>query len=108
MKIDVEGYEPEVLRGATRALAGRRIRHVLFEDHNCRESEAVALLKESGYRLYSIGWAMSGLSLAPIDAGPLATSYEAPSYLETLAPEEAVERCSARGWLSLRHRLGRS
>jgi FkbM family methyltransferase len=108
LKLDVEGYEPEVLRGTTRALVERRIRHVLFEDHHPPgKSETVALLKGAGYRLYSIGWAMRGPILAQIEEGRLAYSYEAPSYLATLAPDEAVDRCSTRGWLAFRHRLGR-
>jgi FkbM family methyltransferase len=107
MKLDVEGYELEVLRGTAHAIASRRIRHILFEDHHGGESEAADYLKAAGYRLYSIGWSMRGLTLAPIDDGPLAASYEAPSYLATLAPEEAVARCSAKGWVALRHRLGR-
>ncbi|HEX6389188.1 MAG TPA: FkbM family methyltransferase, partial [Solirubrobacteraceae bacterium] len=34
LKIDVEGHEPEVLRGARRLLESGRVRDIIFEDHD--------------------------------------------------------------------------
>ena len=48
LKLDVEGFESEVLAGAARALEGRRIRHVVFEDHDVSRSAAVQRLHEAG------------------------------------------------------------
>lgn len=102
LKIDVEGYEPQALKGASQALASRRIRHVVFEDLAVNESEAVRILRDSGFRLFSLGWTMRGLILRPIEQGSLAKDYEAPNFIATLEPDELLARCSARGWQALR------
>jgi len=52
MKIDVEGYELEVLRGAMTALADRRIRLIQLEWNGCADRAPIAkLLAGCGYRL---------------------------------------------------------
>jgi FkbM family methyltransferase len=98
LKLDVEGHELQALRGAKRALESRRIRHIVFEDHQGRGSAVVRFLESFGYRVYSIGWSVKGPRLAPIEGGRLAADYEAPSYLATLEPNEAQERCARAGW----------
>ncbi len=105
MKMDVEGYEAHVLRGARRALAERRIRHIIFEDHDVAHSEVVAILRAAGYRLYSLGWTMRGLRLAAIETGSLAHSYEAPNFIATIAPDDVERRLQPRGWQVLSSRL---
>ena len=98
LKLDVEGFEASVLRGAQRLLAGRRLRHIVFEDHDAERSEVVRLLKASGYRLFAIGWSMRGLVLGPIERGPRAAPFEAPSFVATTEPEAVIARTAPRGW----------
>jgi FkbM family methyltransferase len=107
LKLDVEGHELSVLQGAQIALASRRIRHIVFENHEGHDSATVRYLAASGYAIFALGWSMRGLKLAPIGGGELATRYEAPSCLATLAPEEALARCRERGWRVLSRRLVR-
>ncbi|MGE3312511.1 MAG: FkbM family methyltransferase [Limisphaerales bacterium] len=102
MKLDVEGFEPQVLKGSQRALAERRIRNIVFEDHSVGDSEVVRILAGAGYRLFSLGWSMRGLRVEPIGAGNLAAHYEAPSFIATVEPEELLNRCRPRGWRALR------
>ncbi|MEJ5277185.1 MAG: FkbM family methyltransferase [Thermogemmata sp.] len=108
LKLDVEGYEPQVLKGSVHALTERRITHIVFEDHSVADSEVVRILNSTGYRLYSLGWSMRGLRIAPIAIGSLATCYEAPSFIATLDPDEVLTRCQQRGWRSLRCQIRRS
>jgi FkbM family methyltransferase len=108
LKLDVEGYERQVLEGASKAMASRHVRHVVFEDHRGRGSDVIRLLESWGYEVYSVGWSVMGPRLGPIDGPPLAKDYEAPSYLATLHPDEARRRCARRGWLVLRRDLGRT
>ena len=107
LKLDVEGYEPQVLRGSTRALAERRVRHIVFEDHALDNSEVARILREAGYHLFSLGWSMRGLSVHPVERGSLAREYEAPNYIATHEPAEVLARCRPRGWVVLGNRLTR-
>jgi FkbM family methyltransferase len=105
LKLDVEGYEAQVLRGSAHLLAGRRVRHIVFEDHAVDGSEVIRLLREAGYYLFSLGWSMRGLRIQPIEAGSLATKYEAPNFIGTLDPDEVLARCRPKGWLVLSGRI---
>ena len=107
VKLDVEGFEASVLRGAQRLLSARRLRHVVFEDHDVERSEVVRMLRDAGYHLFTIGWRMRGLELGPIERGPLAAPFEAPSYVATTAPEDLVARTTTRGWRVLSTRFSR-
>jgi hypothetical protein len=64
----------------------------------------VPLLRAADYRLFSLGWRMRGLRVEPIEAGALSTRYEAPSFIATVEPEQALARCQSKGWLALRRR----
>jgi FkbM family methyltransferase len=98
MKMDVEGHEPAVLRGAERLLVGRRIRHLVFEEHEGAGSETCRLLNDSGYRLFQIGWRINGPVLAPLTAPPVCRPFEAPSYLATVDAEGAITASRESGW----------
>lgn len=52
IKIDVEGFEPQVLRGARQTVA--RCRPVLYveNDRAAQQQEVISLVAEMGYRLY--------------------------------------------------------
>lgn len=100
LKLDVEGYEPQVLKGAVRLLRDRRLRHIIFEDHAVTQSAVVETLRTAGYTIYALGWSLHGPELGP---STLATArrYEAPSFLATLDPAGAVRRMQPRGWQAL-------
>jgi FkbM family methyltransferase len=103
LKIDVEGHEFQLLQGAVRAISARRIRHIVFEDHRGAGSEASRFLADRGYSLFSIGWSTRRVVLGDADAGrSLAMVYEAPSYLATLAPADALRAIAPPGWRALR------
>jgi FkbM family methyltransferase len=102
MKMDVEGHEPAVLRGAERILTGQRLRHLVFEEHQGAESETCQLLRDAGYTLLQIGWRINGPVIAPMTAPPVCKRYEAPSYLATVDPDSAIAACRPRGWRILR------
>jgi FkbM family methyltransferase len=102
MKLDVEGFEPQVLAGAQRTIAQQGIRHIVFEDHDVTNSAVVQLLQQAGYQIFAIGWAMRGPTIQPLAAGSLAKDYESPNFVATLAPDEVSARWQAPGWRVLR------
>jgi FkbM family methyltransferase len=58
LKIDVEGFEPQVLRGARATI--QRCRPVIYieNDRKAQQQEVISLVAEMGYRLY---WHTPGL-----------------------------------------------
>ena len=107
MKLDVEGSERRVLEGAAKALSSGRITHVVFEDHAGPDSEVVRLLLSEGYEIFSIGWTLRGPRLSRRAGECLATAYEAPSYIASLAPDDVRDRCRSAGWMTLRASFSR-
>jgi FkbM family methyltransferase len=98
MKVDVEGHEPGVLRGAEGLLESGAIRDIVFEDHDDYPSEATAVVEEAGYELISLENDLWGLRLgAPEDRGEVA-AWPGPSYLATRDATRARERLGKRGW----------
>jgi FkbM family methyltransferase len=98
LKIDVEGHEASVLRGAERLLGDGAVRDVVFEDHDPYPSEATAIAEDAGYELISLANDLGGLRLvAPEDRGDV-RAWPGPSYLATLEPARARARLEQRGW----------
>ncbi|HXU45881.1 MAG TPA: FkbM family methyltransferase [Thermoanaerobaculia bacterium] len=108
VKIDVEGEELRVLRGAARALGERRIRHLVFESYPAELPGVAAWLGERGYSLFGLGMRWSGLLLSRPGEEPRLPPYEAPNYLATLDPVTAASQLRGRGWQALRGDPGRA
>ncbi len=98
LKLDVEGHEAAVLRGANGLLGRGAIRHVVFEDHAIATSAAASILTAAGYTLWQLGWTLRGPATAALTAPRLCRSYEAPSFLATLDPAGAAAILAPRGW----------
>ena len=98
LKIDVEGHEPDVLRGAKRLLAAGQIRDIVFEDHDPYPDASTELLEAAGYHLIGLSNDLFGLRLLdPRHRGPL-RGWPGPSYLATQDPQRAIDRLRPRGW----------
>jgi len=98
LKIDVEGHESKLIKGATRLLSGRRIRNVIYEDHAQGQSGIPEIFAEHGYKIYSIGHTFFGLELTDLRRKiVLDTSWESPSYLATIDPAY-VDHHIRKGW----------
>jgi FkbM family methyltransferase len=103
VKVDVEGYELDVLHGAGEFITGRRIRDIVFEEHQPYPSPASAFLEASGYAVFAIRQTLLGPRLcAPTSAEIGLRPWETPNFLATLQPERAVEKLRPWGWQCLR------
>lgn len=98
LKIDVEGHELSVLKGAARLIESHAVRHLVFEEHAGPTSPACTFLTERGYTLFELGWSLHGPELAGLDGASITKPYEAPNYLATCDPDDARARCRSRGW----------
>jgi hypothetical protein len=99
-KLDVEGHESAVLRGAEGLLRRRAIRDIIFEDFGCYPTEAMLLLERFGYKLFSLAKGLFGPRLCAADRTG-ARPWDEPNYLATLDPRRAIDRMLKRGWAVL-------
>lgn len=98
-KIDVEGHELAVLRGAECTLATGRIEHIVYEDFGGADSPVHRLLGQHGYSVYALGWTTYRPVLTAVGRGPaIDTAWESPNYLATRNPAKAFHRFRRWGW----------
>ncbi len=98
MKVDVEGHELAVFRGARGLLAGGRIRHLVFEEHQSVPSPATDLLGSLGYTLFKIGRRFTGPVLTPPMESHELPVWLPPNLLATREPDRVRRVCGSAGW----------
>ncbi len=98
-KIDVEGHELPVLRGAERILTRRGVDHIVYEDFGGAGSDVHRVLRGYGYVLYALGWVTCKPVVTAVSEGPaIDITWESPNYLATIAPGKALKRFRRWGW----------
>jgi FkbM family methyltransferase len=103
LKVDVEGFEAEVLDGARSLLARHKVRNIIYEAHDRERSALHELLAGYGYSIFGIGHDLFGLRITPGTATPtIDATWESPSYLATLSPDTVLPSLHPRGWQVLR------
>jgi FkbM family methyltransferase len=99
LKVDVEGFEPQVLAGAERLLAACTIEHIIYEAHECEQSEVHRILNGYGYSIFGLGHTLFGPRITAGSRAPrVDRSWESPSYLATLSPRNVQAALRGRGW----------
>src|SRR5690606_13826018 len=63
IKIDVEGHELSVLKGAQKALEDNLFDYILYEDLTGPDGETTKFLRDRGYTIFKLVKAFSGLLL---------------------------------------------
>lgn len=99
MKVDVEGHELSLFRGAERRLAEGAIRDIVFEDHGSPPTDAMRLLAAHGYSILGLGRRFTGPRL--LHSGqpvPPSTVQAPPNYLATRDMARARLRLTPSGW----------
>ena len=100
-KIDVEGHELSVLKGAADALARGAIRDIIFEDFSSTSSPTVEYLRQHRFTVFQLtaSWWKPKLTEAASTLNPSAGfSY---NYLATTDPNRARARFQPGGWRCL-------
>ena len=102
LKVDVEGHELEVFRGASSLLSSGRVRDIIFEEYHSYPSPVTHALESYGYRVFLIRKGLLGPVLqSPYDRR-LQLHWETPNYLATKQADRAIEKLGPIGWQSLR------
>ncbi|MBV8135202.1 MAG: FkbM family methyltransferase, partial [Deltaproteobacteria bacterium] len=102
LKVDVEGHELEVLRGARNLLQKGALRDIIFEDQSGDVMSPLAsLLSGFGHTIFSLTRTLRGPVLATRPDQFPNVPYLPPSLLATREPLRAIGRFRAGGWLVL-------
>jgi FkbM family methyltransferase len=102
-KMDVEGHELQVLKGAARLLRERRVRDIIFEELDAYPSPVHQVLLDSGFTIFSLHSRLWKPLLAPaLQRVAFNRGVDGVNFLATLDPQRAVQRFEARGWRGLR------
>lgn len=102
MKLDVEGHELAVLKGAERLFREKRVRDCVFEEHRGYPSEVTTWFEDKGYRVLKVLRAVRGPTLVDGKRRTTNVAWLPQSFLATCDVEHAQRMFAARGWSSLR------
>jgi FkbM family methyltransferase len=100
-KIDVEGHELNVLRGATDLLKRGAVRDIVFEDYEPQPSAVTDFLREHGYEVFKLGEEWLRPTLLGLQTPASADRPDTHNFLATLNPVRARERYGPAGWRCL-------
>jgi len=101
-KIDVEGHELSVLKGAEQALSRRAIRDIIFEDFNPKPSAVTEFLTRNGFTIFELHetWIKPSLTPMNLENVSCARSFSS-NYLATLDAARAIKHFRSPGWRCL-------
>lgn len=106
LKLDVEGHERAVLSGSQALFAQRRVRDVVFEEHESFPTPVTEFLLDHGYNVFRLHKDMFRPRLLPASASRPRSGWEATSFLATINAPRAKQRFAGYGWRCLRARRG--
>jgi FkbM family methyltransferase len=98
LKIDVEGHELSVLKGAKKSLIERKIEFIVFEDFNGKDSEVIHFLNSLGYQSKRLKKNLWGPSLVPISESEKIPLWEPPNFIASFSMDKINEVFKRPGW----------
>lgn len=81
MKIDVEGHELGVLKGAQSLFDKRNIRFVVFEEFGGAQSAVISFFRDMGWEVFRLQKQINGLKMITPEEGSKLPLWEPPNYL---------------------------
>ncbi|MDJ0736976.1 MAG: FkbM family methyltransferase [Nostocaceae cyanobacterium] len=105
LKLDVEGHELHVLKGAKKLLKQQRIRDCVFEEHGDYPTPVSSYFEEMGYSILRIHREFWKPSLLAPNAKITETKWQPISFLATLQPNRAIELFQEPGWKVLKSKI---
>jgi FkbM family methyltransferase len=98
MKIDVEGHELAVFKGASNHLNQQQIHHIIFEAHDAYPSALTDLLESYGYTIFGIDRHLLGPRLVAPGSDADSVAWLPRNYLATCKSAAVVRAFSDGGW----------
>jgi len=103
-KMDVEGHEDAVLKGARHTLEKGIVRDWVFEHYGEYPSPVTDIFEANRYTIFQIQKRFFGPHLVPMSKTIERSTWEPQSYLATLDPDRALSRLKKTGWQVLHSR----
>lgn len=99
MKIDVEGHELSVLKGAAGLIELGLIRDIVFEENRPYPTDVTDFLAERGYDVFLLEKGLWGpLVSLSVQGRPSRIPWEPPTFLATKDPQRAMRLLKKSGW----------
>ncbi|NES99915.1 MAG: FkbM family methyltransferase [Sphaerospermopsis sp. SIO1G2] len=105
LKIDVEGHELQVLKGAVKLLTDRRIRDCVFEEHLDYPTPVTNLLESFGYQVLRIKRGFNRPIVLEPNSQISRTSWQPTSFIATQNSERLIKLFAKPGWQILKAKL---
>ena len=101
VKLDVEGFELDALKGMEQMLRERRIRYVVFEELRDYPAPTHHFLRDLGYSVFGLDHGFFGIKCS-IDKGPRVEPISGlpPNYVATYEPEKTLRQLERGLWKS--------
>jgi len=101
LKIDVEGHEIQVLKGAENLLKTGRIRDCVFEEHNSYPTTVTNYFESMGYQVFRIAKGFKKPILLNPTSQDLISHWQPQNFLATINPQRVISLFEKSPWQSL-------
>jgi FkbM family methyltransferase len=101
LKIDVEGHEIQVLKGAENLLKTGRIRDCVFEEHNSYPTAVTNYFESMGYQVFRIAKGFKKPILLNPTSQDLISHWQPQNFLATINPQRVISLFEKSPWQSL-------
>jgi FkbM family methyltransferase len=101
LKMDVEGFEEFVLRGASKLLEKKSIRDIIYEDLDFQNSNVTNILVQSGYTIFSLHADKLKPRICRLKR-EIVFKRGGENFLATLDPDRAIKMMQGWGYRSLK------
>jgi FkbM family methyltransferase len=98
VKIDTEGYEMEVLAGASHSLASKSVKHIVYEDNSADPIPMIGFLGSFGYEVFGIEKGFLGPRLTAPEKPRSVASWETVNYVATIDSGELRSAMKGSGY----------